>query len=117
MKKFISVLALAAVSMSVLLPVNSAMAQYYERDYGPRWHRDYGPPPERRQRRDDGAIIAGGIAAGVLGGLIGGALANDSGPRYIDPPPPPPPQCWFEDRSVRNAYNPGWHVERVRVCD
>ncbi len=70
----------------------------------------------RRHRNNDGAIIAGGLAAGVIGGLIGGALANDGGPRYIDPPPPPRPRCWFEDRRVRNAYDGGWHMESLRVC-
>ncbi|MEK1893840.1 MAG: hypothetical protein AAAB20_11290 [Rhizobium sp.] len=63
-----------------------------------------------------GAAVAGGIAAGVIGGLVGGAIANNREPRYVDPGPPPP-RCWVEDRRVQNAYDGGWHVESVRVCE
>lgn len=64
---------------------------------------------------NDGAAVAGGLAAGVIGGVIGGAIANSNEPRYYDPPPRP--RCWYEDRQVRDAYDGGWHIESVRVCD
>jgi hypothetical protein len=124
MKRFVLTALAAAVALSgVAIGPSAAMAQYYDR--GPRWD-DRGPPPPEpppppyRRHHDDGAVIAGGVAAGLLGGLIAGALVNNGGPRYIDPPappPPPPPRCWFEERSVRNAYDGGWHRENFRVCD
>ena len=122
MKHAFSTLALAAALSTALLPASNAFAQYYDGP-PPRWdHR--GPPrwehrdPPRRHHNNDGSIIAGGLAAGVIGGLIGGAIVNNnSGPRYIDPPPPPRPRCWLEDRNVRNAYDGGWHVETLRVCN
>lgn len=119
MKKILlTALAGVMASSAVLASVQTASAQYY--DGPPRYDRRGPPPPPyrdppRRHRNHDGSIIAGGIAAGVLGGLIGGALARDSGPRYVEPPPPPP-RCWFEDRQVRNAYDGGWHMESIRVC-
>ncbi|KQV80017.1 hypothetical protein [Rhizobium sp. Root1220] len=70
----------------------------------------------RHHHHNNGDAVVGGLAAGVIGGLIGGAIANNSGPRYIDPPPPPP-RCWFEDRRVQNAYDGGWHMENIRVCE
>lgn len=113
--------AMLAVS-AVFAPASSAMAQYRD-GYRPHWDRRGPPPPPprwREERRhhhhsDKGSVIAGGLAAGVIGGLIGGALAN-GGPRYVEPPPPPPPRCWFEDRRVPNAYDGGWHMESIRVC-
>ncbi len=121
MKKFLlTTLAAVIASGAVLTSVQPASAQYYDGPY--RYDRrgppppPYRDPPRRHRDRDNGRIIAGGIAAGVLGGLIGGALARDSGPRYVEPPPPPPPRCWFEDRQVRNAYDGGWHMESMRVC-
>jgi hypothetical protein len=69
------------------------------------WHKHH--------HNNNGAAIAGGVAAGVIGGLLAGAAVNNDGPRYIDPPPP---RCWFENRSVQNEYDGGWHYERVRVC-
>lgn len=63
-----------------------------------------------------GAAVAGGIAAGVIGGLVGGAIVNNNEPRYVDRGPPQP-RCWYEDRRVENAYDGGWHVESVRVCE
>ncbi|CDZ60832.1 hypothetical protein NFO65_11410 [Neorhizobium galegae] len=122
MKKIIvSALILAATCTSIVVPAGEAAAQQWDRhhdryDRYDRYDRRGPPPPPRRHRNNDGAIIAGGLAAGVIGGLIGGALANDGGPRYIDPPPPPRPRCWFEDRRVRNAYDGGWHMESLRVC-
>ncbi len=66
----------------------------------------------------NGAFV-GGAALGAVGGvLLGSALANHD--RYYDEPPPVPvyePACYFERRRVPNAYDYGWHVERVRVCD
>jgi hypothetical protein len=120
MKKIgFSTLALAAAFSAALLPAGNASAQYY--DGSPRWdHRRPPPPPPRYHRHHDntGTVIAGGLAAGVIGGLIGGAIVNNnSGPRYIDPPPPPPPRCWMEDRRVPNAYDGGWHIETLRVCN
>ena len=120
MKKFtLSALALAAAASSVLAPINSASAQYYD-GRPPRWdHRGPPPPPPRdyhHHHDNTGRVIAGGLAAGVIGGLIGGAIANNNnGPRYVEEPPPPP-RCWFEDRRVQNAYNGGSHFESVRVC-
>lgn len=116
-KMIVSALILAATCTSLVVPAGEAAAQQWDRHYDryDRYDRR-GPPPPRRHRNNDGAIIAGGLAAGVIGGLIGGALANDGGPRYIDPPPPPRPRCWYEDRRVRNAYDGGWHMESLRVC-
>lgn len=128
MKKIV-VTAFAAIIASgvVLTSAQTASAQYYDGgpryyDSGPRYDRrgppprPYRDPPRKHRDRDNGRIIAGGIAAGVLGGIVGGALAGGNGPRYVEPPPPPPPRCWFEDRQVRNAYDGGWHMESLRVC-
>jgi hypothetical protein len=120
-KTALSALSAVLLVSATLAPTNSAMAQYYD-GHRPHWDRRGPPPPPprwREERRhhhhsDKGAVIAGGLAAGVIGGLIGGAIAN-SGPRYVEPPPPPP-RCWFEDRRVPNAYDGGWHMESIRVC-
>jgi hypothetical protein len=72
----------------------------------------------------NGGAIAGGVAAGLLGGvLLGGAIANqnryyDEGPVYYDGPPAYyySGRCHIEGRRVPNEYNPGWHIENVRVC-
>jgi hypothetical protein len=122
MKKIaLSALSALIIVSAALAPTSSAMAQYYDRDR-PHWDRRGPPPPPRwrEERRhhhhnDKGTAIAGGLAAGVIGGLIGGAIANGGGPRYVEPPPPPP-RCWFEDRRVPNAYDGGWHIEQIRVC-
>ncbi|WP_337266702.1 hypothetical protein [Oryzifoliimicrobium ureilyticus] len=120
-KMFLFCMALTTLGGSIMSTAMPAAAQEYD------WRRpgyDRGPPPRyydgpRRHHHDnDGRAIAGGLAAGVIGGLIGGAIINNnSGPRYIDPPPPPPPRCWFEDRRVPNAYDGGWHMESMRVCN
>ncbi|MDQ0396151.1 hypothetical protein [Labrys monachus] len=68
--------------------------------------------------------FAGGAAAGVVGGLLlGGAIANqnryeDEGPAYYEDPAPVyvEPRCYFQRQRVPNEYDPGWHIERVRVC-
>ncbi|SCX00956.1 hypothetical protein DSM25558_0203 [Agrobacterium sp. DSM 25558] len=119
-KILLTMLAAVIAGGAVLTSVQTASAQYYDGPYSydrrgppPPPYRD---PPRRHRDHDNGRVIAGGIAAGVLGGIIGGALARDSGPRYVEPPPPPPPRCWFEDRQVRNAYDGGWHMESMRVC-
>jgi hypothetical protein len=118
-KAAFSTLALAAALSTAVLPATNAFAQYYDGP-PPRWdhRRPPPPPPQRHHHRDNtGKAIAGGLAAGVIGGLIGGAIVNNNGgPRYVEPPPPPP-RCWFEDRRVPNAYDGGWHVESVRVCN
>lgn len=120
MNKTIRVAIILALSAgSILAQTAPASAQW--RDDGPRrWDDRRGPPPPppRRHRDNTGRIIAGGVAAGVIGGLIGGALANgnNNGPRYIEEAPPPP-RCWYEDRRVGNAYDGGWHMESVRVCN
>lgn len=110
-KTFLTTLAVGAAMASLLAPVDSAFAQYYDGHRPP-------PPPYRDHGHDhhhgNGGAIAGGLAAGVVGGIIGGAIAN-SGPRYA-PPPPPPPRCWLEKTRVQNAYNGGSHWETVRVC-
>ncbi|RWX75663.1 hypothetical protein EPK99_18395 [Neorhizobium lilium] len=121
-KTAFSTLALAAALSTAILPATNAFAQYYDGP-PPRWD-DRRPPPRwddrgssRHHHRDNtGRVIAGGLAAGVIGGLIGGAIAN-GGPRYVEPPPPPPPRCWMEDRRVPNAYDGGWHIETLRVCN
>jgi len=121
MKKIL-LTAIAAVIAggAVFTSAQTASAQYYDGPY--RYDRrgppppPYRDPPRRHKHHDNGAAIAGGIAAGVLGGLVAGAIVNDSGPRYVEPPPPPPPRCWFEDRRVPNAYDGGWHMESLRVC-
>ncbi|MGO4440889.1 hypothetical protein [Rhizobium sp. RAF56] len=59
-----------------------------------------------------GAAIAGGVAAGVIGGLLAGSGVNNE-PRYVEREP----RCWAEDRPVQNAYDDGYHYERVRVCN
>ena len=69
--------------------------------------------------------FAGGAAAGVVGGLLlGGAIANqnryyDDGPGYYEEPAPVyvRPRCYFQRQRVPNQYDPGYHIERVRVCD
>ena len=113
MKTILTWAVMASCGVAALLPMAApASAQEWRRP-----HYDNPPPPPRRHHHhDNGAAIAGGLAAGVIGGLIGGAIVNNSGPRYIDPPPPPPPRCWFEDRRVPNAYDGGWHMESMRVC-
>lgn len=102
-----SAVAVALAVGSVAASTGSAMAQ---------WRDNRPPPPRHYHHHDNGSAIAGGLAAGVIGGIIGGAIVNSGGPRYIDPPPPPPPRCWFEDRRVPNAYDGGWHMESMRVC-
>ena len=121
MKKILlATLAAVIASGAVLTSVQTASAQYYDGPY--RYDRrgppppPYRDPPRKQRHHGNGSVIAGGIAAGILGGVIAGALANDNGPRYVEPPPPPPPRCWFEDRQVRNSYDGGWHMESMRVC-
>jgi hypothetical protein len=71
----------------------------------------------------NGAFV-GGAAAGLVGGmLLGGAIANqnryyDEGPVYYDEPQPVyvQPRCYLRRERVPNEYDPGWHVETVRVC-
>lgn len=114
-KIVISTLAAVLACSSFVAVSGPAMAQDYD------WRRHYDrrpppPPPRRYHDHHNGNAIAGGLAAGVIGGLIGGAIVNGSGPRYVEPPPPPPPRCWFEDRRVQNTYDPGWHMESIRVC-
>jgi hypothetical protein len=128
-KAILSALVLATVAGGALATAGGAQAQQYgDRPWqGQGQGGDWGhrpppppPPPERHHHHGNGGAIAGGLAAGVIGGLIGGALANgNGGPVYAEPPPPPPPpppRCWFEQRSVQNQYDDGWHYENVRVC-
>ncbi|KAA1184513.1 hypothetical protein FP026_03820 [Rhizobium tropici] len=115
-KTVLTVLLAATVVGGALAPVSNAQAQYYDGRRGD-WRDDGGW--RRHHHHHNGGAIAGGVAAGLLGGLIvGGALANrgpvyDRGPVYEAPPP----RCWLENRQVDNAYDDGWHYERVRVCN
>ena len=116
-KTVLSMLVLATVAGGALSTASTAEAQYRQprQDYG-NWDQQPPPPQRHHHRHNNGGIIAGGIAAGVLGGIIGGALANGNDGGYA-PPPPPQPRCWFEDRSVQNQYDDGWHQEQIRVCN
>jgi len=72
-------------------------------------------------RNGRGGAFAAGAIAGVVGGaLLGGALNQ---PRYYEDPQyyyePEPvyvPRCYYQNRRVRNLYDYGYHIERVRVC-
>lgn len=120
-KVLLTVIAATLATGTLFASVQTASAQYYDGPYryerrGPPSPPPYRDPPRKHRHNDTGAVIAGGIAAGLLGGIISGAIANDSGPRYVEPPPPPPPRCWLEDRRVPNSYDGGWHMESFRVC-
>lgn len=114
-KTVLSMLVLATLAGSALSTASTAEAQY-RRPPSNDGDWDQRPPPPHRHHHNNGGIIAGGVAAGLLGGIIGGALANGNDGGYA-PPPPPRPRCWFEDRSVHNQYDDGWHQEEVRVCN
>ncbi|MDQ0393163.1 hypothetical protein [Labrys monachus] len=107
-----SALVLATIAGASLATTGSAEARYWHRGYG-----GYG-----YHHGGYGGSLAGGLAAGLVGGvLLGGVLAShdryyDDGPVYYDEPRPIY-GCHIERRSVPNEYDPGWHVERMRVCD
>jgi len=73
-----------------------------------------------------GAFAAGAIAGVVGGAILGGALSQprygyDNGyePQYYYQPEPVyvQPRCYYQNRRIRNTYDYGYHIERVRVCD
>ncbi len=90
-KVLLTVIAATLATGTLFASVQTASAQYYDGPYryerrGPHPPPPYRDPPRKHRHNDTGAVIAGGIAAGLLGGIISGAIANDSGPRYVEPP-------------------------------
>jgi hypothetical protein len=65
------------------------------------------------------AAFGAGAAAGIIGGaLLGSALS--SGPVYAPAPVYEEPAyvpCHWVRRWVPNTYDPGYHWERVQVCE
>ncbi|MDE1996618.1 MAG: hypothetical protein KGI75_29235 [Rhizobiaceae bacterium] len=126
-KKALLSVSIAAFAGSALIPASFAQAQGFDRpplvqnadwhgNSNDDWkhHHDHGHDYDHDHHHHNGGAIAGGLAAGLIGGVVGGALANGGG--YYEPPTPPR-RCWYESQRVENEYDPGWHYERVRVCD
>jgi hypothetical protein len=70
----------------------------------------------------NGAFVGGAVAGLVGGALLGGALNQGyaAQPQYYYEPEPQPvyvPRCYYQNRRIRNTYDYGYHIERVRVCD
>ena len=96
MKRILSVLLVATLSVPMMGAPNAALA-------------------------DDGGRIVAGVAGGFLGGmLLGSVLAPHPAPRYYgaDPVYYDPPPCHFEPAEPYwDGYYGVWRHRRIRVCD